>query len=74
MNYVTICKYIIEPSQAEMTDYVIIAHPDRQYIMLQICANQCSEAWSRSIENMKMNKPDLAFDNVKPKDWYFVLD
>ena len=29
MNYVTICKYIIEPSQAEMTDYVIIAHPDR---------------------------------------------
>ena len=21
-----------------------------------------------------INKLDLAFDNVKPKDWYFVLD
>ena len=23
---------------------------------------------------LSMNKLDLAFNNVKPKDWYFVLD
>ena len=37
------------------------------------CTGYCSGAGTGQFDDC-ISKLDLAFNNVKPKDWYFVLD